>query len=216
MSNIKNLLVFLLEQHEPSPDYVLYWDCDGTLADFESGFNTNPEYIRRNAELSKMTKEMFGKEMSREELKPMFAGYQKDPQMKALKKLFYLAEEHLYDLVKQEGFFANLEVMPSAKRMFAKANAMVSTIPIILTAPMDSTFCEPEKRQWVAEHFGVPDSNIIVDKEKFKWAAPNHILIDDRMKSIGPWRAADGIGILHTSPEDTLKQLEEIIYGASK
>ena len=213
MSNIKNLLTFLLEQHEPSPDYVLFWDCDGVLASFENGITANPEYLKQNAILAQITKDMFGREVGREELKPMLVGFQKDPQMKALKRQFYATEEQVYKSAEKEGFFANLEVMPGAKRMFEKGNAMVSTDPKILTAPIsNSSFCEPEKRQWVAKHFGVPDSDIIVDQEKFKYAAPNHILIDDRRRSIDPWRAAGGIGILHTSPEDTLKQLEEIIY----
>ena len=46
--------------------------------------------------------------------------------------------------------------------------------------------------------------------EKKKDAAPNHILIDDRMKAIGPWREAGGIGILHTSTEDTISQLKSL------
>lgn len=213
MSNIKNLLTFLLEQHEPSPDYVLFWDLDGTISDFKTGIDSSPTFLEQDAKLSQMTKDMFGREVNREELKPMLMGFQKDPQMKELKRLFYIVQDELYDVAKREGFFLNLEPMPGAKRMFEKANAMVSTEPKILTAPVDSPFCEPEKRQWVAKHIGIPDKDVIVDHDKAKYAAPNHILIDDRRRSIDPWRAAGGIGILHTSPEDTLKQLEEIIYG---
>lgn len=214
MSNIKKLLTFLLEQHEPSPDYILMWDMDGVLCNFQAGIDSNPAFLDQDAKLVQMTKDIFGKEVSREELKPILVGFQKDPQMKALKRLFYVVQDELYDSAKREGFFLNLEPMPGAKRMFEKANSMVSTKPKILSSPVDSPFCEPEKRQWVAKHLGMPDEDVIIDHEKFKYAAPNNILIDDRRKSIDPWIAAGGIGILHTSPEDTLKQLEEIIYGS--
>ena len=54
---------------------------------------------------------------------------------------------------------------------------------------------------------------IVVRKspDKAQYAHPKAILIDDRMKSIEPWRAAGGIGILHTSAEDTIAQLQSII-----
>ena len=53
---------------------------------------------------------------------------------------------------------------------------------------------------------------IVVDggKEKYQYAAPNHILIDDRLVSIEPWVNAGGIGILHTSAVDTIEQLKEL------
>ena len=44
--------------------------------------------------------------------------------------------------------------------------------------------------------------------DKHKYAAPNHILIDDRMKAIGPWRKAGGIGILHKDTKDTIAKLK--------
>lgn len=217
MTSINNLLKYLLEQHKSSDKYVLFIDLDDVLAHFTAGIEANPLYLEQSAKLAQMTKDMFGKELSREELKPMLAGFQKEPQMRTLKRLFYSVEEQVYTSAKQEGFFANLKVMPGAKRMFEKATSMVSTDPKILTAPIsNSLFCEPEKRQWATKHFGVPDSNIIVDQEKFKYAAPNHILIDDRRKNIDSWIAAGGIGILHTSPEDTIKQLKEILNGSIK
>lgn len=37
------------------------------------------------------------------------------------------------------------------------------------------------------------------------------ILIDDRLKSITPWREAGGLGILHTEFLSTLKELKELV-----
>ena len=211
MSNIKALLSFLLEQNSPSGKYVLYWDCDGVLADFEAAINSNSSFLEQDAKLAQMAKDIFGKEVNREELKPMLAGFHREPQLKALKRLFNVVQDKLYDYAKREGFFLNLKPMPGAKRMFETANSMVSEKPKILSAPVDSLFCEPEKRQWVARHFGMPDEDVIIEHDKEIYAAPNHILIDDRKNNISKWLAAGGIGILHTSPDDTIKQLEEIL-----
>ena len=43
------------------------------------------------------------------------------------------------------------------------------------------------------------------------YAKPNRILIDDYSETIERWRAAGGKGILHTSADDTIKQLK--MYG---
>jgi len=85
--------------------------------------------------------------------------------------------------------------------------------PEILSAAGDPQFgAEAQKRKWVAEHIdpNVPVHIVQKSRLKAKYAAPNHILIDDRAKSIGPWREAGGIGILHKNAADTIKQLKEL------
>lgn len=71
-----------------------------------------------------------------------------------------------------------------------------------------------EKTEWVRMHLGdnTAEKAILVRKaiDKALHAAPRHILIDDRSKAIDPWVEAGGIGILHTSAEDTIKQLMEL------
>ena len=47
--------------------------------------------------------------------------------------------------------------------------------------------------------------------DKAEYAHPYSILIDDREKSIDPWRTKGGIGILHTSAEETIAQLQAIV-----
>lgn len=85
--------------------------------------------------------------------------------------------------------------------------------PTILTAAGNPMYGAAEqKRQWIKERI---NRNVQVlttkkSREKAQYAAPNHILIDDRKKSIDPWVAAGGIGILHTSAADTIKQLKEL------
>lgn len=78
-----------------------------------------------------------------------------------------------------------------------------------LTSVKPEKFRE-QKRCWVQEHFGdVQVDYVYTSKLKANWATPTSVLIDDRMKSIEPWIEAGGIGILHTSAEDTIAQLLE-------
>ena len=58
----------------------------------------------------------------------------------------------------------------------------------------------------------MPDTKLILaySYNKKDYADKNSILIDDYSKNIEQWRAAGGIGILHTSAEDTIKQLQKL------
>ncbi|RMH34178.1 MAG: hypothetical protein D6690_11160 [Nitrospirae bacterium] len=47
--------------------------------------------------------------------------------------------------------------------------------------------------------------------EKAEHAAPNHILVDDRVKSVEPFVAAGGKAILHVDFPITLRALNEIL-----
>jgi len=213
MSNVRRLLQFLLEQAtQPTSNYVVYFDLDEVLANFNDGLTAaRPAHVNQlKTELSHLTREVFGNQLTLAELKPLMAGKQPTKQLQAIKKLFNDIVDQEYDIAEQEGFFANLEELPDAQDLVKWVRERVSTEVMVLTAPVSSPFCEPEKRKWAASHFGFPDSNIIVDQEKFKYAAPNHILIDDRNKNIVPWNAAGGIGILHISAKDTIKQLKVI------
>lgn len=84
----------------------------------------------------------------------------------------------------------------------------------ILTAVGQARFnAAPQKLKWVQKHFGEGIKVNIVERslEKAKFATPNSILIDDKMKCIGPFREAGGIGILHTSAKTTIAELQKIM-----
>ena len=70
-----------------------------------------------------------------------------------------------------------------------------------------------QKRAWVKKVLGpqISVNTVRKSEDKAKFATPNTILIDDRKKSIDPWIAAGGIGILHTSAVDTIKKLQHYI-----
>lgn len=86
--------------------------------------------------------------------------------------------------------------------------------PTILSATGHIHTAKHEKRDWVARHLGDTIAGMALfvrtSSDKAQYAAPNHILIDDRLKSIEPWIEAGGIGILHTSAEDTIEQLKQL------
>lgn len=68
-----------------------------------------------------------------------------------------------------------------------------------------------QKKRWVKEHLGnVPVILVPAAKDKHRYAAKNHILIDDKKKAIDPWIASGGIGILHTNAADTIEQLKRL------
>ena len=51
--------------------------------------------------------------------------------------------------------------------------------------------------------------NLPYSHNKQKYAAPNHILIDDRKDLIEEWESQGGIGILHTSTKNTIECLRK-------
>lgn len=69
-----------------------------------------------------------------------------------------------------------------------------------------------QKIDYYAEHYpGIECIVVAKSPDKAKYATPTSILIDDRAKSIDPFVAAGGLGILHTSAADTILKLQEYI-----
>jgi len=108
------------------------------------------------------------------------------------------------------GVFDELDKMPDADELW---NFVSQYNPDILTAtgyPEDKATAE--KIRWVMDNLNGYNQILttVSGADKHKYAAPNHILIDDRDKAILPWREAGGIGILHTSAADTISQLKSL------
>lgn len=110
-------------------------------------------------------------------------------------------------------FFESLPKMEDADVLvdFIRANFINH---YILTAcgytPKDGA---EQKKRWFAREYG-HDLHVKVvtgSGDKAAFASPTTILIDDRSKSIDPWVAAGGIGILHTSAETTIAELKRIV-----
>jgi hypothetical protein len=111
---------------------------------------------------------------------------------------------------KGHSVFGELDLMPDAKQLW---DYIAKYKPSILTATgVPEAQATAEKIQWVMNNLNGYDQIHTVKKSilKAEYAQPNYILIDDREKSIKPWRGAGGIGILHTSAADTISQLQEL------
>ena len=75
------------------------------------------------------------------------------------------------------------------------------------------------KQRWIENNLSPLPKKIFMSHEKYKWAITNgkpNVLIDDFTINIEPWnnrqKALDlpRLGILHTSVESTIAQLEEL------
>lgn len=122
--------------------------------------------------------------------------------------------DRLWDIIKahaKEGgkFWFDLQPMSDMKQLW---NYVKSYNPEILTATGHGVKSAGEqKTDWVKKYLGnIPVHLVMQAKDKQKYAAKNHILIDDKRKAIDPWVAAGGIGILHTSAASTIEQLKKL------
>ena len=104
-------------------------------------------------------------------------------------------------------FWARLKWMPDGKQLW---DYIIKHKPNLLSAPSREKSSKIGKHVWVKNN--TPGVNLILraaDKKQ-EFASPNAILIDDRADNIQRWKDAGGIGILHTSAENTINELEKL------
>ena len=111
------------------------------------------------------------------------------------------------------GFWVGMPWMEDGKTLweYLKSNHEVE----LLSSPSRAEHSRLGKRLWVRNHKLGAKLNLAYSHNKKKYAAPNHVLIDDRKDNIEGWESEGGIGILHTSTEDTIAKLLNIVaqYG---
>ena len=122
-------------------------------------------------------------------------------------------DEKFWSIVDSEGglnFFSHMFWMPDGKMLW---DYIKNKNVEILSAPARQI---PEhsvlgKKLWCNRNLGKNIVlNLIAADSKQKFAAPNHILIDDKEKNIQRWKNAGGIGILHKSAPETIGSLIEL------
>ena len=162
------------------PDYKIYCDIDGVLSDFIGG-----------------VKKIF----------PEYTEEKYESDNKFRSKMWKAVRKY----AKEGGkLWGELEVMSDAPALWTYIKKYN---PQILSATGETdTGADKQKRDWIAEHFGKPVKVNLVKRaeEKSKHAKKGRILIDDKEKALKPWRAAGGIGILHTSAASTIKELKKL------
>jgi len=163
-------------------DYKIYCDLDGVLADFTAG-------------MSKILGEPYDDKQ-----------YESDAKYRS--RMWTAVGDYQRSAFGGE-IWAELPVLENLRLWdYIKIHD-----PEILSATGNPEYeAEPQKHKWVAKNLG-PDVVVNLTRkaqEKARYAAKNHILIDDKRKALDPWEAAGGIGVLHTSADSTIKKLKEL------
>lgn len=83
----------------------------------------------------------------------------------------------------------------------------------ILTSPSKTNreICIMDKQNWANKHLGILRESMIFEKEKFKYAEPGALLIDDWRKHTSEWEERGGRAILFRNWEDCLVELAAIL-----
>ena len=105
------------------------------------------------------------------------------------------------------GFWAGLKWMPGGQKLW---DYIKPYNPDLLSAPSREESSRIGKAVWVKHK--LPGTKLILRyaKQKQQLATSESILIDDRQINIDQWEDAGGIGILHTSTNNTISQLKEL------
>ena len=171
--------------------YYIFSDMDGVLADFDKGYKDLTGMATHHADTQGKT-----------EFWKIFRDSLKEKGMS------------------EKEYWASLDWMPDGKKYWdyiKKYNPYVLTAPSVnFDAPADQRY-SPEynesmqgKTEWSQRLSNMRKMYFASAKNKVKFARPDSILIDDRKDTIDAWNAAGGIGIFHTSADNTIKQLQDL------
>ena len=166
--------------NEKVMDYKVYVDMDGVVADFDQRFVDLSGMLPREFE-AKYGKNAFWEFIDEGDNKLKF--WVGIPQMSDAQQLIDFVSKYDYEML----------TAPSLKKQSLMGKGLW-----MINQTKKGLF--PSK----------PKVNYKSAKNKKDFAAPNHILIDDKASTIDSWNAAGGIGILHTSAANTISQLKKL------
>ena len=165
---------------EDETEYKIYVDMDGVVADFDQRFIDLSGMLPREFE-AKYGKNAFWEFIDEGDNKLKF--WVGIPQMSDAQQLIDFVSKYDYEML----------TAPSLKKQSLMGKGLW-----MINQTKKGLF--PSK----------PKVNYKSAKNKKDFAAPNHILIDDKASTIDSWNAAGGIGILHTSASNTISQLKKL------
>jgi hypothetical protein len=119
-------------------------------------------------------------------------------------------EEKMWNVIDDKvgvPFWAGMKWMSDGRKLW---DFLKKYNPPILSAPSKRSESREGKRQWMNKN--LPNTKLILSRasDKKNYATKDSILIDDRKKNIDDWINAGGIGILHTSADNTIKELTKL------
>ena len=128
------------------------------------------------------------------------------------------AGHNVYDLHKREltskHMFRKMDPLPDAWKLVDWClNSGIHTEILTAAGTVNRELVVRDKVEWIREHIN-PHWTIIPTfkgSQKAAFAHKKAVLIDDREKNIDCWVKAGGIGIIHTTADETIKQLDEIL-----
>jgi 5'(3')-deoxyribonucleotidase len=160
--------------------YKIYCDLDGVMSDFDKRFE----------HFTGKTPDEYDKELT---------------QQYGKKK----AQEMFWTHADKAGtrFWSEMDFMPDAHILW---NYIKKYNPIFLSSPSRSQTSKQGKIEWCQKHF--PGFELILRQaeQKQQFACETCILIDDRPSNYEQWNAKGGIGIFHTSANNTINQLKKL------
>ena len=112
------------------------------------------------------------------------------------------------------GQFATLDFMPDSELGLKFLRELHKTIPVcILTSTAREEYLNEvsrQKRIWLKEH-SIEFNPVFVPGKHLKryYSKPGRVLIDDTESNITEWREMGGIGILHKSWKETIREYKE-------
>jgi hypothetical protein len=106
-------------------------------------------------------------------------------------------------------WFYSLPLMEDAMELWDFCTANFDRVEILSASGTTPKDAAGQKKAWVGDNLGYDVKVHVVtgSAEKAAFANANAVLIDDRTRSITPFVAAGGIGILHTSAATSIIEL---------
>ena len=120
----------------------------------------------------------------------------------------------LSDIGTSKEWWVSLDPMPDAMKLWKYISKYeVQVLSACPSVCRDDKAVIAGKKAWAKKHLKPSPYkvNIVQRRDKKNFARPNSILIDDHIKNINEWKSAGGIGILHKSTSNTIKQLKKLL-----
>lgn len=118
--------------------------------------------------------------------------------------------DKFWEVIDEEGvgFWVGIKWMPQGKKLWSYISGKNTEL---LSSPSRSKDSRLGKALWVKNNIPGTKLNLRYAYQKAEFAAPNHILIDDRKDNINHWISKGGVGILFLSTDQVIRDLQKYL-----